>query len=284
MIQGASKSLDLAIYEIDDPHIEALLAAAAVRGVAVRVLLSPGYEGAPSTVNGEAYEYFEAAGVPVRWAPVYFSLTHEKALVADGDRALIMSFNLVPEYYATSRDFAVDDRDARDASAIESVFDADWRGVKVPTGAGDVGGDGLVWSPDARPALVALIAGAKKSLDVYNEEMADSGIISALAAAAARGVAVRIDMTYSSEWNSAFEKLIAAGVSVRAYAPDASRYIHAKVIVADGTRAFVGSENFSYTSLNLNRELGIVVADGAVAASLARTFDADWQGASALSS
>ena len=57
MIDGAKKSLDIVMYELDDAQIEAALAADEARGVAVRVILSGGYEGAPPTVYTAAYDF-----------------------------------------------------------------------------------------------------------------------------------------------------------------------------------------------------------------------------------
>jgi phosphatidylserine/phosphatidylglycerophosphate/cardiolipin synthase-like enzyme len=58
-------------------------------------------------------------------------------------------------------------------------------------------------------------------------------------------------------------------------------YIHGKVIEADyGTghaRMFVGSENFLRTSLENNRELGLISSDPAVLSAMARTFTADFR-------
>ena len=60
-------------------------------------------------------------------------------------------------------------------------------------------------------------------------------------------------MTESSSWAAAFSALEATGVRVRVYVPSARLYIHAKIVVVDprnsAQRAFVGSENFSVTSL-----------------------------------
>jgi cardiolipin synthase len=277
-IRGATRSVDLTMYELDDPQIESALAADEARGVAVRVILSAGYEGASSTVNGDAYGFLLSHGVPVRWSPAYFSLTHEKSLVADDDRALIMTFNFVSKYYATGRDFGVADDDLRDVAAIIQTFDADWDGNGDAAG---VAGDDLVWSPGSRLAMLALINGAKQSLSIYNEEMSDSAVVKALIDAARRGVAVRVVMTGASEWKWEFDELATAGAEVRVY-PDedsAPLYIHAKMIVADDMRAFVGSENFSAASLDYNRELGIVISDSATIRSLAKTFASDWQGA-----
>jgi phosphatidylserine/phosphatidylglycerophosphate/cardiolipin synthase-like enzyme len=73
--------------------------------------------------------------------------------------------------------------------------------------------------------------------------------------------------------NANVPRLTQAGIQVR-YSQ--TLYMHAKMIVADGARAFVGSENFSDQSLDANRELGIIVADPTVLARLAATFSSDW--------
>jgi cardiolipin synthase A/B len=52
--------------------------------------------------------------------------------------------------------------------------------------------------------------------------------------------------------------------------------MHAKMIVADGQTAFVGSENISAQSLDKNREVGIIIADGNVLNTLQQTFQRDW--------
>jgi len=243
-------------------------------------------------VNAPAYNFLLVHGVTVQWSPSYFSLTHEKSLVVDNDRALIMTFNLVSKYYPTGRDFGIVDGDAHDVAAMEGTFGDDWKGsgatdLAMASLGGNNGdaGDDLVWSPGSEPVLIDLISGAQKSLYIYNEEMADSDVTKALIDAAERGVAVYVVMTDASEWKWDFAELATAGVHVRTYADadDASLYIHAKMIVADNgtadTRAFVGSENFSAASLGKNRELGIMISDPTIIASLMKTFAADWRAA-----
>jgi phosphatidylserine/phosphatidylglycerophosphate/cardiolipin synthase-like enzyme len=275
LIEDATSSVDLVMYELNDKNLEALLATRAREGVTVRVILDNGYFGAGSAVNEEAFDYLQSNGVQVHWSPPYFALTHQKTLVIDDMEALVMTFNLSPQYYKSDRDFGVLDADPNDVAAIERTFDADWNGKQIPS----QNGDDLVWSPNARGQLLSLIDGATSTLDVYNEEMEDPQIISALEQAAAREVNVQVDMTYSANWTSAFTALSDAGVHVRTYAANAPLYVHAKVVVADGEEAFVGSQNFSSTSLDQNRELGLVTSDPNVVASLARTFATDWQSA-----
>lgn len=272
-IASARSSVDLVIYELEDPAVEQALAGAQARGVTVRVMLD-NLNNFGRHPNQDAFDFLTKANVPVEWSPKYFALTHEKALVVDGARALIMTFNLVPKYYASSRDFAIKDSDPADVSAIESAFDSDWNSKKQNAPSGD----DLVWSPGSADTLLSLIASATSTLDIYNEEMADPRVVQALEDAASRGVSVRVDMTYETSWKAALSALAKAGVSVRTYASTAKFYIHAKAIIADGREAFVGSENFSEQSLDYNRELGILLVKSSILASLENTFNRDWSG------
>lgn len=292
MIAGAHRSVEMVMYELDDTRVEAALAEDEARGVAVRVILSGGYRGATSTMNAAAYGYLAAHSVPVRYSPAYFSLTHEKSLVVDGARGFIMTFNLVSKYYPTGRDFGIMDNNARDVAAMERTFNDDWDGASATDsdraslgGNNGDAGDDLLWSPGSKDPIIDLINGARKSVYIYNEEMADQDVTEALINAAERGVAVYVVMTGAPEWKWEFSELATAGAHVRTYADDddAPLYIHAKMVLMDqgvaDERAFVGSENFSEGSLNENRELGLITPDAVIIAGLFKTFAADWRDA-----
>jgi phosphatidylserine/phosphatidylglycerophosphate/cardiolipin synthase-like enzyme len=270
-VTSVRRRVDMVMYEDSDTRVDAALAADARRGVAVRVLLNGGYYGKGGfPPNAAAYSYLTAHRVPVRWAPSYFALTHQKTLIVDG-RAYILTFNLTPQYYGSSRDFGVIDTVRADDAAVQQTFDADWNGRRISAPAGT----DLVWSPGSQTSQVDLISSASGWLDVYNEEMASPAIVSALEGAARRGVVVRVTMTADPSWNAAFAQLAAAGVRVRTYGADAALYIHAKMILTPA-RVFLGSENFSTASMDDNRELGLITPDPTIRASLSRTFDADY--------
>ncbi len=40
-----------------------------------------------------------------------YDVTHQKTITVDGDVSAVMTLNLTSEYYSTTRDFAVIDRD-----------------------------------------------------------------------------------------------------------------------------------------------------------------------------
>jgi phosphatidylserine/phosphatidylglycerophosphate/cardiolipin synthase-like enzyme len=230
--------------------------------VNVRVVLDQKYSG--KSVNLPAYRYLAAHHVHVVWSSPS-EILHQKTITVDGRTSLIMTGNLTSKYYATTRDFGVIDNNSPDVSAIEAAFASDFAGH--PPAPAATGAD-LVWSPGSEPTLVSLISSAQHSLTVENEEMDSSTIETALATAAQRGVQVDVTMTYSSEWTAPLARLIAAGVHVRLYHGEHPIYVHAKVISVDGgtsrQRAFIGSENFSTSSLVYNRELGLITTNPAI--------------------
>jgi phosphatidylserine/phosphatidylglycerophosphate/cardiolipin synthase-like enzyme len=274
LIGQARTSVDLTMYELSDPAAEADLAAAARRGAVVRVILDHREE----SLNTAAYDYLRARGVHVTWSSPAYTYTHQKTLVVNSSVAVILTANLTSRYYATSRDFGVIDSDPRDVAAITAVFNADFDHAAVTPGPGD----DLVWSPTtAQASLLALINGAHHSLRIYTEEMADTAIEDALMSAARRGVTVQVvGENTDGQYDQAYAELARAGVQIRYYKSATGFYIHGKMILADyGTpaaRVYLGSENFSATSLDHNRELGLVIATPAVLAALARTFAGDF--------
>ena len=278
LLRSARRSVDIEIYELEDDQATRLLATDAARGVRVRVLLDGHYV---RPVNAPAFSYLRQHGVGVRWAPAHFAVAHEKALVVDHRRAVIMTMNLTARYYTSSRDFLAFDRDPADVAAIGATFDNDWTNGGLPP----VSPAALVWSPGAQDALVALIASARHTLLVENEEMSDAVVVHALQAAARRGVGVEVVMTRQSDWASSFSALAQTGVAVRTYGASAPLYIHAKAIVVDpGTpraRVFLGSQNFSVASLLYDRELGVVSARPALVARVAAIIRRDGAGATA---
>ena len=183
LMSGATSSLDLSMYELVDPQAEAVLAADAARGVTVRVVLDGNEE---RTSNTAAYDDLSAHGVSVQWSPSTFYASHEKAMVIDGQTAVIMTGNLTSRYYPNTRDFAIVDSVAGDVEAIEQVFEADFTGAAVET----LGSGPLVWSPGSQDALVGFIQSAKLSVGVENEELSNPAIVQPLVGDERRGVEV----------------------------------------------------------------------------------------------
>lgn len=274
-IRAANASLWLTMYILTDRTLIHDLEYAHAYGVDVRVILEPHPFGTVSDLNRYAYNNLMAADIPVHWSSSRFRLTHEKSMLVDGATAYIMSTNFTRSAFRANREFDVVDRTPRDVAALRALFLADWRGHSYAPRDPN-----LPLSPsDARPLLTALIGAARRSLDVYAEELQDAGIERALAAAARRGVRVRVILPAAAGFDPAALGVAAitrAGAQVHRL-PQAYLYVHAKAMVVDRRRAFVGSENFSTASLDQNRELGVVVADQGAIDRIEQTLEADWR-------
>jgi cardiolipin synthase A/B len=278
LINSAQKTIDMTMYELQDTTASGDLCNAAARGVTVRVILDVNLE---KSNNTAAYNQLNSCGVNVVWAWTKYQATHQKTITVDAAtsnaQTAIMTANLTSRYYSTTRDFAVIENDLNDITAIEDTFAKDFAHETVTPS----NGDDLVWSPtNSESSLLNIINNAQTSLLVENEEMSDSAIVDALENAAENGVQVTVVMTNDdNDYADEFDDLANAGVNIATY-PDNSTalYIHAKVIVADGTSAFVGSENFSNASLTENRELGLITTNSSIISQLTSTINSDYSG------
>ncbi len=281
-IKGAQKSVALEMYLLTETNVIHALEDAANRGVTVQVMLEAHPVGSGSITPQETMATLNAAGVKAQPTNPAFALTHAKLLLIDGQTAYISSGNFTKTALggssaAADRDYLIVDTNAADVATCNAIFAADWNRTTP-----QVDDPNLVVSPvNARPKLVALINGAKQSLHIEEEEMQDPGIIAALSAAAGRGVNVQVVVPKpsSASNNDAQGEQQLRGSGVRVVQVDdrsnQNLYIHAKIIIADGTLAYVGSVNVSTQSMNKNREVGVLVANAAVIRQLDASFAQD---------
>jgi phosphatidylserine/phosphatidylglycerophosphate/cardiolipin synthase-like enzyme len=269
-LAAARNTIDVEIYIITDDVILQALEAAQVRGVEVRVMLEEHPFGG-SGGQQEIFDRLEAAGIDVRWANPAFRFSHIKMMVIDDAVAIILNQNLTASSFTGNREFGVVTTEPAAVETAAAIFAADWeRGPEPDPGP-------LVVSPsNARQVLRELIDGATTSLDIYAEVLRDPEMLEAMVAAVERGATVRVLISPSSDFEAEVAALIEGGVDVRLLS---NLYVHAKVIVADGARAYLGSQNFSATSLDQNRELGVIVDDPVSLSRLMRTFEIDFRAA-----
>jgi phosphatidylserine/phosphatidylglycerophosphate/cardiolipin synthase-like enzyme len=278
LIASAKKSIDMTMYELTDVTVMDAFAKAAAAGVAVRVILDQ--SGNETKTNTPAYNFLENNKCGVHWSNPAYAVTHQKTITVDAATSAIMTLNLTPTDYKTTRDFAVITNNAADVAAIETTFNADFTNAKItpPTG------DNLVWSPtNASSALLGLINGATKSLLISQEEFGDQPLVAAVAAALKRGVQVTlVQENMNNQYNATLTTLKTAGAKIATYSSQKGHYIHAKTVLADyetaNAKMFVGSENFTNPSLTENRELGLIFSDQTCMAGVSAAITADFNG------
>lgn len=282
-IVGAKKSVLLEMYLLTERRVISALEEAAQRGIDVRVMLEMHPYGSGSVSPRETLDRLQAAGVKAQGTNPAFALTHEKGMVIDGSTSYIMTANftataLGSSSYTENREYGIIDTNGQDVQAVSTIFNADWN-----RSSPQINDPNLVVSPvNSRSAFDALINSARKTLLIEAEEMQDSAIEQAIVNAGRRGVQVLVILPSPSSSSSAstgdsnssgISTISQPGVQVK---EDPRLYMHAKMMLVDGQRAFVGSENISTASLENNRELGILVSDQNVVSTLQQTFQQDW--------
>lgn len=277
-IRGAKKSVHLEMYLLTNKSAISALEDDANNGIDVRVMLEQHPFGGGSVSPQETLSKLKAAGVKAQFSDPDFKLTHEKGMVIDNSTAYIMTSNFTNTALGTgnstkNREYDIVDTNAQDAQAVNAIFQADWQ-----RSTASFDDPNLVVSPvNSRNDFASLINGATKTLLIEAEEMNDRAIEQDLANAATRGVKVQVILPKGDSSGDSNQDGIDAikhgGVQVR---EDHHLYMHAKIIVVDGQKAFVGSENISAQSLDQNRELGIIIADNNVLNTLQQTFQSDW--------
>lgn len=271
-INKAQSSIDLVMYGFTNQRLARALMRAHCRGVRIRVLLEH-HPYKNEHENTDIIEQLRAHGISLKWSNPKFLLTHQKTMVLDKKTAYVMTFNFTQ--YQGARNFAIQTNDRAAIDEMERVFVADWSRQNVVTK-----NQSLIWSPlYSQRKICALIHSAKHTLRIYNQEFGSYAMVKALDDAVARGVQVDLIVPQKrySLYRAEIDAVARAGVHVKL---QQRLYTHAKAMLMDfgytDARTFVGSMNFSYSGLNKNRELGMVVRDAAVNARLLSIFQYDW--------
>jgi cardiolipin synthase A/B len=276
-MRGATKSVHVVMYLLSsDEFINALIDQHKA-GRDVKVILNQNFPPGGGD-NARAFSRLSAQGVPVVWAPAGYTYTHAKMLIIDAARIIVMTMNMTFTSASTNREFIATDPDADDVADAEKIFEGDYTNTSTAvTGK-------LVLSPrntslvDARARLKALIDGARTSVDVEVQSLSDFTLVDALILAHQAGLKVRVVLDGKTTGNTtsqsdALAKLKQYGVPTRLVS---SLDIHAKAIVADGARAFIGSQNFTPTGLLNNREVGVVFDGPAEVAKVSTVIGQDF--------
>ena len=269
-IDNAQSEVLVEVYLLSDKQVIEALINARARGVAVNVMLEKHPFGG-SNLNNKSEKTLRENGVAVKWTNPAYSLTHEKAMVIDGKQAFILNQNLTSSAFTKNREYNVLATDPQDVAEVRNIFLADWERKSY-----DPPATHLIVSPvNSRAALATLLKSATASIDIELEYIEDREMVSLLSDRA-KEVEIRLLIPTFSQFaanKAAAKQLAQNGVSVRTLS---SPYIHAKMILIDDVKAYVGSINFSTQSMDENRELGIMLSESESIKILDETFNNDW--------
>lgn len=269
-IQTSQKFIDVTVYLLSDKEIINSLRDACQRGVRVRVLLEQHPFGGEN-VNEKTMQLLSGSCVQMRWANPSFSLTHEKTMVIDGRVVFILNQNLTTSAFVKNREYDILDADPEDVSAIEKLFTADWERTSYQLDTSHL----LVSPLNARAEMVSLLTSANRTIQIEVEVLDDPSIVRTLEEKA-KTVAIQIifpSYAQISANSRVAKQLLQHGILVKTLH---SPYIHAKLVLVDGEKAYVGSINLTTQSMDENREVGMLIEQPDIVAQLQTSFLADW--------
>ncbi|MBL8289312.1 MAG: phosphatidylserine/phosphatidylglycerophosphate/cardiolipin synthase family protein [Rubrivivax sp.] len=315
LYEGAARSIDIASYYLQSDAtgratVRALLGAVR-RGVRVRLLVdrfmtfkkTQEVEGLPALL-AEAV----AGGIALRqWHDPQrpYDSNHRKMIIVDGAAALVGGRNFADHY----RGDAWRDLDlvlhGPSVAPLARLFEAVW--VAAAAGAAEGSGAaigravpqvapwldhtpaGVLADPMMRFALAA-IGAASRSVELELAYfVAHEPLVEALAAAARRGVAVRLltnsaasnDLPFAT-WTTyeGLRRILEGGCAVH-LRRGKGRTLHCKYLVVDGRWVSFGSHNLDYFSPRFCCETNLVVDDARLARELLAFFDSGWSEAMA---
>ena len=248
-IRAARERLTLSIFRCDGGVVLRALAAAAERGVQVRVLMTARARAAGKNLDA-LHGRLAGRGIDVRRFAGGMKY-HAKYLVADGRLALVTTANLTARCFDRTCDFSLVTRDQAVVTGLSELFDADWAGRAVRfTGAQR---ERLIVGPDQEPRerFATLMREARQRIRIVDAKLTDPRIVELL------------------------DERQRAGVTVERARRRHLRPLrrHGKLLIVDGGAAVLGSLALSARALDGRRELAVVVRDPRLLAGL----DAFWR-------
>ncbi|MEN4769661.1 phospholipase D-like domain-containing protein [Duffyella gerundensis] len=161
---------------------------------------------------------------------------------------------------------------------FELIYDAP---IETSLQADDLRSSAVVWTE--------MFDQAQQQIDIAQFYVASQSgsrldeVLRALKAAAARGVRIRFLIEEQGLKRSTADTLAElqsiTGLSLRtiAFARLTGGIMHAKYLLIDGKRAFVGSQNFDWRALEHIHETGVLIDDALVVQQIAAIFNHDWE-------
>ncbi|MGE5357444.1 MAG: phospholipase D-like domain-containing protein [Bacteroidales bacterium] len=260
-LKRAKSSIDTTIFRFDLAEVEKSLQSAVERGVKVRALIAHTNRGGEKLLRKLELRFLEH-GITLARSDDDLVRYHGKMVVVDRASLTVMLFNYTRLDTARSRSFAVTTRNRRLVAEALKLFEADMARQPYVPGLG-----AFVVSPEnSRTVLADFIKGARRELLIYDPKVSDRTMVKLLRERAKKGVSIRV-----------LGKLGERAAGLTAEKLPALR-LHARVIIRDGRRAFLGSQSLRELELDARREVGIIVDDPGVVKKLVTVFESDWEG------
>ncbi len=314
-IYGAKVSVDISVYILTDADVISSLLHVLSDGVKVRILLEGSPAGGIPLTERTAMATLVSWGADVRFiisddGYKRYDYLHSKYALIDGERTIVTSENWTDSSFNNNRGWGVMISSKEYTGFMRSVFESDFYGTMdiksfkelypkenkgtysgyVPSGTSYDSYDAIatpVLSPDySHSAMKALISSAKERLFVEQLEVeydwleSDDNPLSWMIDSPADS-RLLIDVTFDSETDADTEDgygirdSLRGNDSIAVRTSSSDRMLHNKGIIADDS-VWIGSINWSDTSIHENREVAVIIGSKDVSDLFAGYFMEDW--------
>ncbi|NDK08646.1 hypothetical protein EOM39_05405 [Candidatus Gracilibacteria bacterium] len=253
-------------YIFTEKDLRSALVKAKKRGVDVKVLMEKNVYMA-NNINKKAYDEFVKNNIPVVWSDsTDYALNHSKYFIID-DLLVLSTGNWSYSMFTKNRDFMLFIRDKKILEKLLQTFNYDYTKERKY-----VYDDNLVLSPFfSREKLEFLIKNAKTEIKLYFPYFGDESFQSILEDKLDENVVVKIITDKKNENLDEFKSL---GFDIKVL-PKLTE--HAKIILIDNKYLYIGSINFSTSSMDKNRETGILLKNENIIKKLNDFFGEDFK-------
>jgi phosphatidylserine/phosphatidylglycerophosphate/cardiolipin synthase-like enzyme len=218
----------------------------------------------------------------------------KKALISTGNFNITNLCDLDYSPNVCNRDYSYITDDPEIVSTLQQIVEKDLAGKKYDVDSvvsADVSKK-ITVGPNSLKPLISFLQTAKKSIQIENQYLKEPTINSTLIAAAKKGIEVQVLVASAcsfgrprageaSRITAIYTEFDEAGITTRMFTKNNKvngkpGYMHAKAIVIDGKKAWVGSVNGSTQGTTMNREFGIFFDDPSEIKKIVSTIDKDF--------
>ena len=236
LMRSARRSLVLSMFRCDDFSIVDELASTVKRGVQVRVLITQRARGWKEKLK-DLTALLRSLGAEVRPYESPVVKYHAKYIVADDGPALVTSLNFTRKCFEDTCDFLVFSDDPDVVGGLKRLFEQD---STQPAQAPPDVGERLIIGPErSRQRITQMLSAAVSSIRIIDHRVTDPQIVALLADKKRQGVTVQVVGTTRTD----------------------GLICHGRMILIDERTAIIGSIHLSHPSLDLRREVAIVLED-----------------------
>ncbi|MCX6824079.1 MAG: phospholipase D-like domain-containing protein [candidate division SR1 bacterium] len=262
-------NLDLRTYEFTQKDFKTTVKKLAASGVNIRIIVEDKkFQQFQNTLKVLSQEFSGYKNIQLKSdKQMGTEYIHAKVNLFDSG-FIIQTANLTKSSFASNREHFFQSTDSGVRNSLHTIFEKDWAGTKLTMK--DIHPNLVICNINCRGVIEQLLTLAKESIIIQTQYITDDALRTIL----------------KTKKTLPEFKLLVADTSdndelIRYFGNEYARkfkqyYNHTKMILIDHKTLLLGSMNLSATSLDKNREIGIILLDPTIITEFATQFTKDW--------